>query len=71
MMKAMLLQAIPSDPASKIVHYGNYRSRECPSEEFALHDALTSLSGIEVETERLVESGENVMPLLWARGAPT
>jgi predicted DNA binding protein len=40
-----------------------------PSEEFALHDALTSLSGIEVETERLVESGENVMPLLWARGA--
>jgi predicted DNA binding protein len=40
-----------------------------PSEEFALHDTLTSLSGIEVETERLVESGENVMPLLWARGA--
>ena len=40
-----------------------------PSEEFALHDALTTLSGVEVETERLVESGENVMPLLWARGA--
>ena len=40
-----------------------------PSEEFALHDALMSLSGVEVETERLVESGENVMPLLWARGA--
>ena len=40
-----------------------------PAEEFALHNALTKLSGVEVETERLVESGEDVMPLLWARGA--
>jgi predicted DNA binding protein len=40
-----------------------------PVDEFALRDALTTLSGVEVEAERLVESGENVMPLLWARGA--
>jgi predicted DNA binding protein len=40
-----------------------------PVEEFALHDALRTLPGIEVEAERLIESGENVMPLLWARGA--
>ena len=40
-----------------------------PAGEFALHDALMSLPGVEVEAERLIESGENVMPLLWARGA--
>ena len=40
-----------------------------PTGEFALHDALMSLPGVEVEAERLIESGENVMPLLWARGA--
>ena len=39
-----------------------------PPEEFALDEALTQLSMVEVEIERVVESNEGVMPLMWARG---
>jgi predicted DNA binding protein len=40
-----------------------------PSDEFALDDALNRLSTVEVEIERVVESSEGVMPLMWARGS--
>lgn len=39
-----------------------------PADEFALYDALSRLSTVEVEIERIVESSSGVMPLLWARG---
>ena len=39
-----------------------------PAEEFALHQTLTAVSNAEVECERVVESGGDiVMPLAWAR----
>jgi predicted DNA binding protein len=39
-----------------------------PADEFALSDTLSALPELEVETERIVEGGENVvMPLLWTR----
>lgn len=41
-----------------------------PAEEFALYDALSSISGVEFEVERIVESGDDAaMPLIWVRGA--
>lgn len=41
-----------------------------PAADLALHHALESLSGVEVECERVVRSGdEAVMPLLWVRYA--
>lgn len=39
-----------------------------PAEEFALYEALSSLSGVEFEVEQIVQSGdEAVMPLMWIR----
>jgi predicted DNA binding protein len=38
-----------------------------PTDEFALDDALNRLSTVEVEIERIVESSDGVMPLMWAR----
>jgi predicted DNA binding protein len=41
-----------------------------PAVEFALYDALSSVSDVEFEIERVVASGEDAaMPLVWARGA--
>lgn len=41
-----------------------------PAEEFALAETLTTLSDVQFEVERIVESAEDaVMPLLWVRGA--
>ncbi|POG53768.1 helix-turn-helix domain-containing protein [Haloferax marisrubri] len=41
-----------------------------PSEEFALSHTLAALPDVEVECERVIESGEQtVMPLLWIRHA--
>jgi len=41
-----------------------------PADEFALHHTLSTVPGLEVECERLVQSGErSVMPLVWMRGA--
>lgn len=43
---------------------------EIPAEEFTLYEALRSLSGVEFEIERVVQSGDDaVMPLVWVRGA--
>jgi predicted DNA binding protein len=43
---------------------------EIPAEEFALSEALSSLSGVEFEVERIVQSGdEAAMPLIWIRNA--
>lgn len=40
-----------------------------PAEEFALHHALGTLEDGEFDTERVVESGDEVvMPLMWVRG---
>ena len=39
-----------------------------PYDEFALNAALNRLSTVEVEIERVVESSEGVMPLMWTRG---
>ena len=39
-----------------------------PAEEFALHETLERLPEIEMECERVVQGGENViLPLLWVR----
>lgn len=39
-----------------------------PAEEFALHETLIELPEIEIECERIVQGGENViLPLLWVR----
>ena len=44
---------------------------EIPAEEFALYEALSSLSDVEFEVERIVQSGdEAAMPLMWIRNAP-
>lgn len=41
-----------------------------PADELVLHDTLDTLPGIQVQVERVVQSGErSVMPLLWVRGA--
>ena len=41
-----------------------------PAEEFALYESLSSLSGVEFEVERIVQSGEEAaMPLMWIRNA--
>ena len=41
-----------------------------PAEEFALHDTLAELPEVEIECERIVQGGENViLPLLWVRDA--
>ncbi|MDS0281533.1 helix-turn-helix domain-containing protein [Haloarcula onubensis] len=41
-----------------------------PAEAFALDHTLSSVPGLRVECERLVQSGaKSVMPLLWMRGA--
>ncbi|MFC5368920.1 bacterio-opsin activator domain-containing protein [Salinirubrum litoreum] len=41
-----------------------------PADEFALSRAVTSVPGLELEIERVVDAGgERVMPLLWVRGA--
>ena len=43
---------------------------EIPAEELALYEALSSLSGVEFEVERIVQSGdEAAMPLMWIRNA--
>lgn len=40
-----------------------------PAEDFALHHTLSTLPGLRVECERLVQSGgKSVMPLVWIRG---
>jgi hypothetical protein len=42
-----------------------------PAEEFALARTLEACPDLSVETERIVETGnDTVMPLLWARGTP-
>lgn len=39
-----------------------------PAEEFALHDTLVEIPELEIECERIVQGGENiVLPLLWVR----
>ena len=43
---------------------------EIPAQEFALYETLNSLPGVELEVERVVESGdEAAMPLMWVRNA--
>jgi predicted DNA binding protein len=43
---------------------------EIPAEEFALYEALSSLPDVELEVERVVQSGdEAAMPLMWIRNA--
>ena len=43
---------------------------EIPADEFALYEVLSSLSGVEFEVERIVETGSDAaMPLIWVRGA--
>lgn len=43
---------------------------EIPADEFALYEVLSSLSDVEFEVERVVQSGdEAAMPLIWVRNA--
>lgn len=39
-----------------------------PAEEFVLYETLRSHPALQIECERIVESGDVVMPLVWARG---
>lgn len=41
-----------------------------PAEELALHETLAQFPEVDIECERIVQSGENViMPLLWVRNS--
>ncbi|MFC5970168.1 helix-turn-helix domain-containing protein [Halomarina salina] len=46
---------------------GTVATLAIPAEEFALWETLDAVPDASFECERIVESGENVMPLLWAR----
>ena len=46
---------------------GTVATLAIPAEEFALWETLEAVPEASFECERIVESGESVMPLLWAR----
>ena len=48
---------------------GTVATLAIPAEEFALWETLEAVPEASFECERIVESGETVMPLLWARAS--